>query len=287
MDLVTIADSSGGRPGIIVGDRIFDLKVGHPSHELSRWRPDSVVGILDAGEEGREQLQALHDALVAEPDPVDLGAAWLPLDGTDLGPPIRRPGLLLSLAQAPNGGIAPILRSPSTLAGPDQTIRFPNPMTSNFVVRSMVAVVIGRRCYQATPQQAESAVGGTTLVLEFCTEAAQPATPGPFVEGLQDRYLGGQRPGAFVIGPRLRLSPGGLGENVDLHVDGIDIRQWQAPDLARVSEILSELSAWFGFRPGDLIAFGPESDRGIRLEGKEAIAALAPSLGELRALVAR
>ncbi len=271
---------------MIVGQRIFDLKVGHPSHELSRWRPDSVVGILDAGEDGREQLQALHDALLAEPDVAGLEAAWLPLGGTDLGPPIRRPGLLLSLARTPAAGLAPLLRSPGTLAGPDKTTVVPKHVTGGLGVRSMLAVVLGRHCHQATPPQAQAAVGGTTLVLEFCTDAVAGHN-GPFLPGLQARYLGGQQPGSFVIGPRLKLVPGGLDESITVDLDDATVRQWQSPSLAEVGEALSELSLWFGFRPGDLVAFGPQADRAIELEGTEAVSASAPSLGTLRTRVTR
>lgn len=287
MELVTIADSSGGRPGMIVGERIFDLKVGHPSHELSRWRPDSVVGILDAGEEGRERLQALHDALSMDPDVDGLAPAWLPLHGTDLGPPIRRPGLLLSLARAPTGGLAPLLRSPNTLAGPDQTTLVPKHWQSGFGVRSMVAVVIGQRCYQAGPLEAQAAIGGTTLVLEFSSDVGLAGSEGPFVPGLQGRYLGGQQPGSFVIGPRLKLTPGGLDEDIVVTVDDVTLRQWRSPTLADIGDTLAELSAWFGFRPGDLVAFGPQQDRAVALEGTESLAVSAVSLGELRTRVMR
>lgn len=285
MELVTIADRTGGRPGLVVGERIFDIGVGHPSHELARWRPDSVVGILDAGEAGREQLQALHDALLADPDLPELAPAWLPLRGTDLGPPIRRPGLLLSLARSPQGGLAPILRSPSTLAGPDQATVFPKHCGGGFGVRPMLAVVMGRRCHQATPEQAQAAVGGASLVLEFSCDAN--GGDGPFVADLQDRYLGGQQPGFFVVGPRLKLAPGGLDENMVTSVDGMTLRRWQSPNLAAVGEVLADLSNWFGFRPGDLIAFGPEQDRAVGLEGTELVSVSAPSLGELRTQVMR
>jgi hypothetical protein len=277
MELVTIADRSGGRPGLVVGSRIFDLRVGHSSHELSRWRPDSVVGILDAGDDGREQLQALHDALIAEPDLPDLRAAWLPLEGTQLGPPIRRPGLLMSLARTGPDELVPLLRSPNTLAGPEQQI--PLPKTGNFFVRPLLAVVIGRRCYEANPAEAAAAVGGVTLALEYSHDVR--TNPGPFVADFQSRYLGGQRPGSFVIGPRLKLMSGELDEMISLEINGVAVERWQSPKRSALGNTIARLSTWFGFKPGDLIAIGAEPDRAVKLAGNESVAALAPSLGRL------
>ena len=90
-----------------------------------------------------------------------------------------------------------------------------------------------------------------------------------------------------MIGPRLKLAPGGLDENVEMQVDGVAIRQWQSPTLVDVGETLAELSAWFGFRPGDLIAFGPEQDRAVKLDGGESVSVSASTLGQLRTRVTR
>ncbi len=278
MELVTIADHSGGRPGLVVGERIFDLRVGHSSHELSRWRPDSVVGILDAGDEGAERLQALHQALVAEPDLPDLRSAWLPLEGTQLGPPIRRPGLVMSLAVATDGQLAPLLRSPNTLAGPEQQI--PYPKVGNLSVRPLFAVILGRRCYEASLAEATAAIGGVTLALEFSSQV-HGDNPGPFTVEYQSRYLGGQRPGSFVIGPRLKLVTGPLAEPIQLDINGVRVDSWQSPSFEAVGEAIARLSAWFGFKAGDLIAFGGEADRVVKLAGGESVSASSPSLGRL------
>ncbi len=68
MKLVTIADERGGRPGLIHGDQIFDLRVGHPALSLSGWRPNSVITVMDAGEAGLDHLQRLTEALAAADD---------------------------------------------------------------------------------------------------------------------------------------------------------------------------------------------------------------------------
>ena len=277
MELVTIADRSGGRPGLVVGQRIFDLRVGHSSHELSRWRPDSVVGILDAGTDGTEQLQALYDALVEDPDLPDLRSAWLPLASNQLGPPIRRPGLLMSLAITDAGELAPLLRSPNTLAGPEQQIPFPR--MGNFSVRPLFAVVLGRRCYEADPTEAAAAIGGVTLALEFSHDVR--TNPGPFAADFQSRYLGGQRPGSFVVGPRLKLVATELDEAIQLDINGVVVEQWQCPKFAEIGQTISRLSQWFGFKAGDLIAFSAKPDRAMKLAGNEAVSAQASSLGRL------
>ena len=277
MELVTIADRTGGRPGLVVGERIFDLRVGHSSHELSRWRPESVVSILDAGDEGRERLQALYDALIESPDLPDLRSAWLPLAGTQLGPPIRRPGLLMALGVM-GDTLLPILKSPGTLAGPDHAVS--TPASGDFCVRPLLGIVIGRRCYRMNPREARTAVGGVTLVLEFTR--ATGVREELFPPGFQSRYLGGQTPGSFLLGPKLLLPEREFDEEIVLTLNGVIVERWQSPTADAIGAAIGRLSQWFGFKAGDLVAFGANPDRPVALAGGESLGVSADSLGTLQ-----
>jgi len=76
---------------------------------------------------------------------------------------------------------------------------------------------------------------------------------------------------------------GELDETIHLHINGVVVDHWQSPKFDAIGQTIARLSNWFGFKPGDLIAFGAEPDRAVKLAGKESVATLAPSLGRLAA----
>ena len=285
MRLVTIADSKGGRPGLIVSGRIFDLRVGHPSLELSRWRPESVVAILDAGEEGLDYLRRLHGTLLDAHDDPELAPAWLDLKGTALGPPIRRPGLLLSVHFDSTDGWVPLIKSPHALAGPDQPITASSHGGASLVVRGQLALVIGRRCHRANADQGEAGIGGYTLALDVNHDSV-PA--GDRREKLWTRYLGAQQPGFFPLGPAVAVQEALDPEQpLQVTVNGVTGEQWVPSRLPlSAAETVATVSNYFALKPGDVIAVGAPRSVGVTVSPGDALAVEHDALGCLTTALA-
>jgi hypothetical protein len=171
MKLVTIADERGGRPGLVHGDQIFDLRVGHPALSLSGWRPNSVITVMDAGEAGRDHLLRLSEALAAADDSecqvLRAQGALLPLAGTRLAPPIRRSGLIVVLEQPDDGLPQPFLKSANTLVGPDAQLHLPQHLGGLTTVVGQIAVVLARPGHRLSAAEAHSAIGGFVLAMDL------------------------------------------------------------------------------------------------------------------------
>ena len=76
MKLLTIDAADGGHPGVIVGDnQVLNLATA-PDSIISGWRPDSVRGILERGDDGLEGVRRIAGAAEADaPTPTAGGAA--------------------------------------------------------------------------------------------------------------------------------------------------------------------------------------------------------------------
>jgi 2-keto-4-pentenoate hydratase/2-oxohepta-3-ene-1,7-dioic acid hydratase in catechol pathway len=293
LKLVTIADERGGRPGLIYGNSIFDLRAGHPALSLANWRPDSVVAVMDAGQSGRDHLQRLRDALEAaneaELQELRRQGCLLPLAGTRLGPPIRRSGLMVSLEQDQDGLPRPFIKSANTLVGPDEQVLLPKHLGGTTTVLAQVAAVLGRPGYRLSAEQAHGAVGGYLLALDF-THQTEPGQARGSAHQVTARSIGKQLPGFFPMGPCLvtagevrRMGALRLG----LTINDVAAATWSLDDLApRVEEALVWLSRYFSFKPGDLVAISSLDSAGAVVGPGDEICLSGADLGTLRVRIA-
>ena len=287
MRLVTIADSSGGRPGLVIGERIFDLRVGHPSQELSRWRPDSVVGILDAGEEGLEFLSNLRGALEEDPDDSQLRGAWLELGTTDLGPPIRRPGLLLSVHFDATDGWVPLIKSPNALTGTRGVVPASSHGQEELAVRGQLAIVIGKRCQGVTSAEADRFIGGLTLAMDINHHTVK--WPSERAGDIWVRHLGGQQPGFYPLGPFLRVGNTipDSSEPFRLDVNSAVGDTWSLGDLPlTAAEVVATVSMYFPLKPGDVISLAPPNATSLTCNPGDTVTLDQPFLGQLATSIA-
>jgi 2-keto-4-pentenoate hydratase/2-oxohepta-3-ene-1,7-dioic acid hydratase in catechol pathway len=286
MKLVTIADERGGRPGLVHGDQIFDLRVGHPALSLSGWRPNSVITVMDAGEAGRDHLLRLSEALAAADDSecqvLRAQGALLPLAGTRLAPPIRRSGLIVVLEQPDDGLPQPFLKSANTLVGPDAQLHLPQHLGGLTTVVGQIAVVLARPGHRLSAAEAHSAIGGFVLAMDL-THQSEPQDGGGAAR-LLAQTLGKQMPGFYPMGPYLLTGDQFDAEAVQaqLTINGVAASHWQADDLLpRAQEALVWLSRYFSFKPGDVVALSGPGTRGAAVGPGDAIRWCSPLLGDL------
>jgi acylpyruvate hydrolase len=127
----------------------------------------------------------------------------------------------------------------------------------------MLAVVIGRSIFQASPDEAEQAIAGYTLLIDLSIE--KPGAGAALSEW--NRYFESRQfPGAAPIGPVIITKdeiedPANL--NATALINGVEVAvgRLYAEDL-NIPSLLADLSQRYAFRPGDLVAIEPSDEIG-------------------------
>jgi hypothetical protein len=257
MRLVTIdCREVGGRPGVMVGDdEILDLAGAPRTLEESQWTPYSVVNVLAAGRKGLAHAQRMIESVgnrdISEIEQLRDSGALLPLAGTSLLPPVRRPGLLLV---AEDNGTS-FIKSPNTAVGDRARIEAPWQEDAPLTCSGTLSVVIGRSLYRANLEEAEQAIVGYTLVLDLSAADA----------GNRDRFIEGKQfPGASPIGPAIVTVDeiaNARGVRMNLALNGVEVGSGAAYSQAEeLPARLAALSRAYAFRPGDLVCFPHAAD---------------------------
>jgi hypothetical protein len=256
MRLVTLDSREvGGRPGIsLPSGEILDLAASPAGLTAAQWRPQSVVSVLAEGEVGSARVARL----LAEVDAASEAQRreWrssgrlLPVAGTRLMPPIRRPGLLLMVADRSGARSSCYVKNPNSATGPDATIARPEGADESLFLLGMVGLVVGRPLFRATEAQAARAIAAITLVADLgtCRLAGGPA------EGRADAR---QFPGACVIGPALVTLdelPATMRWGMLVRVNGRTVGPGESDLNAGLgAAVLATLSSRYAFRPGDIV----------------------------------
>jgi Fumarylacetoacetate (FAA) hydrolase family len=284
MRLVTLDSREvGGRPGIsLPSGEILDLAASPSGLTASQWRPQSVVSVLAEGEEGSARVARLLAELDSAPEAQRQewrrSGRLLPASGTRLMPPIRRPGLLLMVADRSGGRSACYVKNPNSATGPDATIPRSEGDDRQLYLLAMIGLVVGRPLFRATAAQAARALAAVTLVADLGTRrlAGRPEDGGADAR---------QFPGACVIGPALVTLdelPAAVSWEVLVRVNGRAVGSGTSDlTVEQGASILAALSSRYAFRPGDIVGL-PAGVSEFELPGaSEVTLALAGAL-ELR-----
>lgn len=283
MKLVTIDSREvTGRPGVLTDDEsILDLIAAPSRLAEAQWLPQSVVSILAAGEQGlehlRHQLAAVTHAGEENRQELRRTGVLLPLKGTALLAPIRRPGLILICGPGElDGGErvqAAIIKGPNSVVGDAARVAVPWAGTSQLTGQAMLGVVLGRPIYQSDRDSAQEAIVGFTLLTDLSLPAPDDGSAASWQAYIESK----QFPGSCPMGPAIVTSD----EVVDpqdlrltTFVNGVEAGL--APAVSRdldIARAVAELSNRYGFRPGDVIAFRSGPGAGVpRLRDKDRVA---------------
>ncbi|MGI9309278.1 MAG: fumarylacetoacetate hydrolase family protein [Gammaproteobacteria bacterium] len=262
MKLVTIdAREVAGRPGVLLDDdSILDLTAAPTTLSQSQWIPQSVVSILAAGEAGLEHAQRLVSA--AEQLPPDklknLHAAGtlLPLKGTALMAPVRRPGaILLSLPDSGTG----FLKSPGTAIGDAATLKIAPTPGQVLSSQGLLAVVLGKAIYRGSVEDAEAAMSAYTLMIDLALAETEPEGNHADADVWRNYVDARQFAGACPMGPAMiTADEAGVPEQIAAtsRLNGVVKQQgslWHGEDSVAVR--LAQLSQRYAFLPGDIVGF--------------------------------
>jgi 2-keto-4-pentenoate hydratase/2-oxohepta-3-ene-1,7-dioic acid hydratase in catechol pathway len=213
--------------------------------------------------------EALERDLLA-PLPVPLHAAGRsPANGAGgvprYGPSVARPGKIVGLGLNYHDHAAVLgvpvptepvvfLKATSSVCGPDDPVRLlPGSTTTDHEVE--LAVVVGRRLTDATPEEALAAVAGYTLADDLTDRELQLERGGTWTKGKSaDTYC---PLGPWLVTPDELPAPDATGVRLRLDVNGRRRQDGTTDDMVlKVGEALSYISALMSLEPGDVVITG-------------------------------
>ena len=280
MRLVTYDAGQGARAGELRDDTIFDV---WGQGESVREEDRTLSGLLRGG---------LLDEL--QPGPGD----GVPVESVTLLPPVGDPDKIICIglnyrSHAAEAGIdAPeqptfFGKFANALASPGATVTLPEG-TEKVDYEAEIAVVIGARCANVTPDAALDHVAGYMLFNDLSARDWQFATP----QWMPGKVFDGSAP----CGPALvTRDEAGAHDAIEfkLELNGEVMQEASTGDLIHsVPEVIAHLSQLMTLEPGDVISTGTPSGVGstreprVWLKSGDEIVISSPTLGELRTTIA-
>jgi acylpyruvate hydrolase len=264
MKLLTIDAPPAGHPGVLLGSgEILDLA------RLSTPLPASVRAILEAGPGTLELVRRL----ASRPEPQALYRA----DSVRLLAPIPNPQMVFSTGGAYRahleemkvaGPQTPVgfIKCQASITGPDSPIVLPRQAPGMVDYEGEFSCVIGRTCYNVSPDEAMQCVAGYTIVNDVSARdwVADFLRPGSSpVEAMRATLLnlmGKQFPTFCPVGPVV-VTADEIPDPHDLtlatRLNGEVMQHARTADLIhRLADTISYFSRWYRFVPGDIITTG-------------------------------
>jgi 2-keto-4-pentenoate hydratase/2-oxohepta-3-ene-1,7-dioic acid hydratase in catechol pathway len=280
MRLVTYDAGQGARAGELRDDAIFDV-----------WGQGESVR-----EEDRTLSGLLRGGLLDELQPGS--GDGIPVDSVTLLPPVGDPDKIVCIglnyrSHAAEAGIdAPeqptfFGKFVNALAAPGATVHLPQG-TEKVDYEAEIAVVIGARCAEVTPDEALDHVAGYMLFNDLSARDWQFATP----QWMPGKVFDGAAP----CGPALvTRDEAGAHDAIEfkLELNGEVMQDASTSDLIHpVPELIAHLSQLMTLEPGDVVSTGTPSGVGstreprVWLKPGDEIVISSPTLGELRTTIA-
>jgi acylpyruvate hydrolase len=254
--------AAGAHAGAVVDlNRVLAVKLasedaGAPECEADSLLPADPFAFLQrlpfSLDAARAAIAFASDALERYDGP-DLASAGiaLPRRQVRLAAPVQRPGKIVGVAPSPDPTQRPglFLKAPSALAGPEDEIRLPA-LSAPLDFHGELGVVIGRRVFGASPDEALEAVAG------YCVAVSVH----PFSQGQVTSTVGWSGNGFAPIGPALLSSdeiPNPHDLSVQARLSGETVQSGHTKELSLpLAELIAELSATMTLEPGDLVLTG-------------------------------
>ena len=282
MKLLTIDAADGGHPGVIVGDnQVLNLATA-PDSIISGWRPDSVRGILERGDDGLEGVRRIAGA--AEADMDACSDALTAFEETSFAPPIPNPWLVFSVGMNYGRHLAEMgdtprpahpagfIKTRDSLLGSGKAIQVPPQCPDMIDYEGEFCFVFGRECHHVSEAEAMDYVVGYTIANDVSARDWIPdikAGEPPFgpIHGWERNIMGKNLPGFTPCGPVI-VTKDEIADPNDLHLqtrlNGEIMQDTKTDDLIfKLPEIISYYSRWYRFRPGDFVTTGSPAGVGI------------------------
>jgi 2-keto-4-pentenoate hydratase/2-oxohepta-3-ene-1,7-dioic acid hydratase in catechol pathway len=258
------------------------------------------AGIHDAadllGEETLTVRQLLASGRIPDlEERLTEGYAPMPTDGgeVELLPPMPDPDKIICIglnyrSHAAEAGIEPpetptfFAKFRNALAPPGAAVELPT-ASQKLDYEAEVAFVIGRRCAEVDPGEAEGAIAGYMLLNDLSARDLQFATP----QWMPGKVFDGSAP----CGPAL-VTPDEAGHHDEisfsLDLNGERMQDGSTSDLVfSAPDLVARLSRWMTLEPGDIVSTGTPSGVGsareprVWLKAGDEVVISSPQLGEL------
>ena len=289
----TIDISSGGQAGALVNtDEILDFSLARTSPSLARWIPDSILGILEAGQKGldfvRRLVDEVEEATESEREGLRERGALLPLATTQLLAPVPQPAFILSTglnygqhlkemgAPRPPHPAA-FIKNATSVIGPGSPIILPPQFPDMVDFEGELSFIFGHACHNVAAEDAMDYVAGYTIVNDVSARDWVAATqrakePMEAVHAWWVNLMGKQLPTFCPMGPLLVTrdeiaDPHEL--NLTTTLNGEVMQSANTNDLLfKLPELIAYFSKWYCFRPGDVITTGSPAGVGFARDPK-------------------
>ena len=310
MQLLTIDDVPGGSPGArLRSGRIIHLKRAARAETAEAWLPSSVLSMLEGGAEALNIVRRIVDRAEtgAADDELTAARALLAHDTTLLAP-IPAPRMILATGMSYKAHLAEMadtpgpphptafMKSPASIAAPGAALQLPRQASGQVDYEGEFACVFGRTCHMVERDEALQYVAGYTIAndlsaRDWVRDAWAATEPWDARFTWEVNLRGKQLPGFTPIGPAL-VTPDEVGDLDSLRlrtfVNGEQVQNTLIGDLIfPVDELISHLSRWYQFSPGDVLLTGTPAGCGIGkkpprfLKGGDLVEVAIDRLGEL------
>ena len=266
---------------------ILDFSLARTFPSLANWIPDSVMGILEAGDEGldvvRRLLNEVEEAPESRREILRNRGALLPHVTTQVLAPIPRPNLVLStgmnywqhlkeMGTPPPPNPSAFIKTSTAVIGPGAPIILPAQFPDMVDFEGEFSFVFGRPCHNISAEDAMDYVAGYTIVNDVSARnwAAGTQTakqPMEAVHAWWVNLMGKQLPTFSPMGPYL-VTRDEVADphNLDLTttLNGQLMQSANTSDLVfKLPDLIAYFSKWYQFLPGDVITTGSPSGVGF------------------------
>ncbi len=274
MRLVTLAGQ--GSPGLDINGRILDIRASADVLPGASLIPESVRGILQAGDEALALLRRIQDAAMKQEQRLRECGMLVSIREARLAAPVPDPGMILSCGMnfrahlkemntpVPDKPTA-FIKAASAVIGPGSPIVLPRGHADMVDWEGEFSAVIGRDCHAVPESEALKCVAGYTLINDVSArDWVAPVFQAQGVMGAihawDENILGKQYPTFCPLGPVLVTNdeipdPGKV--DLSTRVNGAVMQQANTDDLVfGVAKLIAYYSQFYRFRPGDVITTG-------------------------------
>jgi 2-keto-4-pentenoate hydratase/2-oxohepta-3-ene-1,7-dioic acid hydratase in catechol pathway len=283
MQLVTLAARAGA--GVILGEEIVDLVGCRNQVVAARLLPQTVRGILEAGDGALDLVRRVADDIASNAGMADRlreAGALLRRSGARLLAPVTDPALILSCGMNYREHLremnTPVPDYPTSftknigaLIGPDAPIVLPRANPDMVDWEGEFSVVMGRSCHRVSEADALDYVAGYTLIndvsaRDWVAPIFQSTALMAGILAWERNLLGKQFPTFCPMGPVL-VTRDEIRDPDDVHIEtllnGQVMQSANTSDLVfSVRKLIAYYSQFYRFSPGDVITTGSPSGVG-------------------------
>lgn len=282
MKLISIDAAPDFRAGVIIGDEALDFSLAGGELPLANWIPRDMRALLAGGEHGLDIIRGMIFAVSSDAKlaaRLRASGALKPLAATRLGPPVPRPGILLSHGRAyhdhlkemrgadakPSEDPSGFLKNLNSITASGAPIRLPAHRATMVDFEGEFSIVFGSRCHNVTEARALDHVVGYTIINDVSARdwvAHFRRTGNPDLN-----RAGKQFPGFTPMGPCI-VTKDEISDPHDLKLvttlNGQVMQDAHTSNLIwRIPALISYFSEFYCFEPGDILTTGSPSGVGF------------------------